>query len=165
MKYISSKTIGLIAAAALALSLVACHQGGTTGSSQKIGVIDMQQLLAAPAVQHMGHSLMAKSAPAQAKLKAEYKKVMATRSAAQKAKGSAKTSLDAKLKTQEAAFASMMRNAQQAQAKSEHALQQKIKATIASVADDENVSYVYAKQAVLFGNTDDITDKVVHKLS
>ncbi len=163
MKLATKKLMGLVSVLLLSVTLVACNQNGS--SSQKVGVIDMNVLFQTPAVQQMGQQLMQQAGPEQAKLKAAYQQVMAMRSEAAKAKPAQKKAMDEKLKAQETSFATMMRNAQQDQAKQERAMQDKVNAAVAKVAGSEGLSFVYAKQAVLFGNTVDITDKVAKQLS
>lgn len=166
MKSISRKISMLVGVAALSVMLAACNQsGGGSSSSQKIGVVDMSVLSQSAAVQKLGEQLMAGGAD-QSKLKAAYEQIMDLQKQLSSAKTDAdKKALQAKIDSQKAAFSSMMQNAQQQQAQQEHAMQSKIDTAIANVADKEGVSYVYVKQAVLYGNTDDITDKVIKALS
>lgn len=165
MKSIGRKVSLLLGVAAFSLMLAACSQSGGSSSSQKIAVVDMSVLSQSPAVQKLGAQLMAGGAD-QSKLKAAYQEVMALQNQLASAKTDAdKKALQAKVDSQKAAFSAMMQNAQQQQAQQEHAMQSKIDTAIANVADKEGASYVYVKQAILYGNVDDITDKVVKALS
>lgn len=157
----SKKIITWVGLLVISVALVGC---GRNGGGEKVGVIDMNALFQSPVIQQMGQQLMGQAGPEQAKLKAAYQEVMATRTAVAKATGASKKALQDKLKTQEASFSTLMKSAQQNQAQQEQAMQDKVTAAIAKVAGDEGVSFVYAKQAVLFGNTDDITDKVIKQL-
>ncbi len=164
MKSISKKLILLLGVVLLSSALVACHEKGAANGSQKVGVIDMQQVLQSPTVQAMGKKIMATSGPEQAKLKAQYTTLMTTRSQAAKAKGAEKKSLEAKAKQQAASFSVAMNAAQQEQAKQGHELQEQVTTAISKVADEDGLSYVYLKQAVMFGDAEDITDKVIQEL-
>jgi len=147
----------------LGAGLVACNSGN--GSGQKVGVIDMQQLLQSPQVQQLSQQFFKDGQSDQSKLKAAYQQVLATRVAVSKATGAAKESLQAKLKKEEADFSAQMNVAQSQQTKQEQAMQQKIQDDIAQVAKSEGLNTVYVKQVVLFGNTEDITDKVIKSIS
>lgn len=157
------KIVMMFSIIALGIGLVACNNGN--GSSQKVGVIDMQQLLQSPQVQQLSQQFFKDGQSDQSKLKAAYQQVLATRVAVSKATGAAKASLQAKLKKEEADFSAQMNVAQAQQTKQEQAMQQKIQDDIAKVANSEGLSAVYVKQVVLFGNTEDITDKVIKSIS
>lgn len=165
MKLFNKKLGAIFTVIVFSFLLASCHQNSGTATAGKVGVVDMQTLLESPAVHHLSETMMKTAGPAQAKLKDAYKALLETRSEADKATGNKKKALMSQLKTQEQKFQAMMADAQKNQMKQEHELQEKVKSAISQVADNENLSYVYIKQAVLFGNADDITDKVISKLS
>jgi Skp family chaperone for outer membrane proteins len=164
MKNFNKKIAMILGLAAFSFLLAACHQNTSTASAGKVGVVDMQQLLQSPSVAKLGESIMKTSAPEEAKIKSAYKDLLTTRSAAEKATGAQKKELTDKLTSQTEKFRAMMQAAQKNQMTQENELREKVQSAIAKVAGDESITYVYAKQAVLFGNSEDITDKVIHQL-
>ncbi len=139
------------------LLLTGCNQGGG-----KAGTVDMMKLMQSPELKTISQSMMTQDKSAQTELKAAYDAMQAANSAAQKAKGS--SSAQAQAKAAQAKFSGMMASFQKQQQSQQAELKTDVTVAIETVAKSKGLSVVYVKQAVLYGNDEDVTKDVITQL-
>jgi Skp family chaperone for outer membrane proteins len=155
------KRIGLVGVIVLAgsLLLTSCHQG-----NDKAGTVDMMQLMQSPVIKTLSQSMMTQDQASQTELKSAYETMQQTSAEAQKAKGAAKKNAEKEAESAKTKFTGLMNSFQQTQKAQQEQLKNDISSAIATVAKAQDLSHVYIKQVVLYGNDQDITQDVLNEL-
>lgn len=158
------KLLGLLIAVVFGAAVLAgCNN--SIGGHQKIGTVDMAQLVQSPAFQKLSQSLATQDKASQSQLKAAYNDLQAANAAVKKATGAAKQSATAKAKAAQAKFTNLMTAFQSTQKQQQMQLKNKLEAAISAVAKEKGLSTIYLKQVVLYGNDPDVTQDVLNKLT
>lgn len=156
------KRFGFLGAVLVAgsLMLTSCGQG----SSANLGVVDMMQLMQSSQLQQLTQSMVTQDKDTQAKLKTAYDAMQAANAAASKAVGAAKAKAQSDAKAAQANFSTLMANFQKSQQSQQDQLKADVVSAIGTVAKAKGLSAVFVKQAVLYGNTTDITNDVITQI-